>query len=276
MSYAIPTVPSVTVTSATPQLVAGTTTNLNTSVPVVVTDPSAGANPVTVTGSGTLAIGTQSAQVVISGSSNIEIGIAKGSSGNPLSMGGSVIQATDTSTGDKTVNLIGANIGGAKVSGSVNLSNSGGVGTIASNAPPGTFSGTPDTYIHTGAGNDEIQGSDGIDFIRAGAGNDVINAGDGNDIVRPGAGNDQITLGLGNDIVYLTVDQIQGTSTKTISDFNTQGTDKIQIAKNLEKLVTISGKGTKEIIITLSGAQTGTTKIISEGKIIGNDDIQFI
>ena len=276
MSYAIPTVSSVTVTSATPQLVAGTTTTLNTSVPVVVTDPSAGANPVTVTGSGTLAVGTQSAQVVISGTSNIQIGIAKDSSGNPLSMGGSVIQATDASLGDKTVNLIGANIGGAKVSGSVNLSSSGGVGTIADNAPPGTFSGTPDTYIHTGAGNDEIQGSDGIDFIRAGAGNDVINAGDGNDIVRPGAGNDEITLGLGNDIVYLTVDQIQGTSTKTISDFNTQGTDKIQIANNLKNLVSISGKGTKEIIITLSGAQTGTTKIVSNGKVITDDDIKFI
>ena len=104
----------------------------------------------------------------------------------------------------------------------------------------------------------------------------MINAGDGNDIVRPGAGNDDITLGLGNDIVYLTIDQIQGTSTKTISDFNTQGTDKIQIANNLKNLVSISGKGTKEIIITLSGAQTGTTKIISDGKIITDDDIKFI
>lgn len=276
MSYAIPTVAQVTITASTPQLVAGTTTTLDTSVPVVVTDPSAGANPVTVTGSGILAVGTQSAQVVISGTSNIQIGIAKDSTGNPLSMGGVVIQATDSSLGDKIVNLIGANIGGAKVSGSVNLSTSGGVGTIAGNAPPGTFSGTPDTYIHTGAGNDDIQGSDGIDFIRAGAGNDVINAGDGNDIVRPGAGNDEITLGLGNDVVYLTVDQIQGTSTKTISDFNTKGTDKIQIANNLKDLISISGKGTKEIIITLSGAQTGTTKIISNGKIITDDDIQFI
>ena len=50
----------------------------------------------------------------------------------------------------------------------------------------------------------------------------------------------------------------------------------VEIANNLKNLVSISGKGTKEIIITLSGAQTGTTKIISDGKIITDDDIKFI
>ena len=276
MSFAIPTVAPVTVTSNTVQPVAGATVQINTATPVVVTDSGAASTPVVVTGDGTLAVGTQKAQVVLD-NGNINIGIARDANGNPLGMGGSVIQAQDDSTGSKVVNLDGANIGGAKVSGNVNLAGTGGgVGTIADNAPPGTFSGTPDTYIHTGAGNDEIQGSSGIDFIRAGAGNDVINAGAGNDIVRTGTGTDQVTLGQGNDVVYMTVDQLQGTFTKTISDFRTSGSDKIQIAKNLQGLVTITGKGTKQIVITLSGAQAGTTTIVSQGEVFRDEDIQFI
>jgi len=259
------------------QPVAGSTLQfLPNSPAVVVTDAAAASSPVVVTGDGTLAVGTQKAQVVLD-TGNINIGIARDANGNPLGMGGAVIQAQDDSTGSKVVNLVGANIGGAKVSGNVSLAGTGGgVGTIADNAPPGTFSGTPDTYIHTGAGNDEIQGSSGIDFIRAGAGNDVINAGAGNDIVRTGTGNDQVTLGQGNDIVYLTVDQLQGAFTKTISDFRTSGSDKIQIAKNLQGLVTITGKGTKQIVITLSGAQSGTTTIVSQGEVFRDEDIQFI
>lgn len=276
MSFAIPTVAPITVTSSTVEPTAGSTTTLNTSVPVVVTDPGSAGTPLTIIGSGTMALGTQSAQVVLEGDGNINIGIARDGNGNPLGMGGAVIQATDNKGGSMVVNLDGANIGGAKVSGNVDLGSLGGVGTTASNAPPGTFSGTPDTYIHTGAGNDEIQGSAGIDFIRAGAGNDTINAGAGNDIVRPGAGNDFITLGKGNDVVYLTVDQLQGVSTNTISDFKVEGADKIQIAKNLQGLVSISGKGTQQIVISLSGAQEGTTTILSQGQAINDDDIQFV
>jgi Ca2+-binding RTX toxin-like protein len=276
VSFAIPTVSPITVTGATIEPVAGSITTLNSSTPVVITDPAATNAPVVITGTGTMAVGTQQAQVVIQGDSNINVGIARDSSGNPLGMGGAVIQATDTSGGSKIVNLDGANIGGAKVSGNVDLSAMGGAGTIADNAPPGTFNGTPDTYIHTGAGNDQIQGSSGIDFIRAGAGNDTINAGAGDDIVRPGAGTDLITLGQGNDVVYLTVDQLQGTSTNTISDFKVNGADKIQIASDLRGLVSISGQGTQQIVISLSGAQTGTTTIVSQGQTINDDDIEFV
>ena len=276
MSFAIPTVAPITVTSSTVEPIAGSTTTLNTATPVVITDPGSAGTPVTITGNGTLAVGTQGTQVLLTGDGNINVGIARDSNGNPLGMGGAVIQATDNKGGSMVVNLDGANIGGAKVSGDVNLSNFGGAGTIAGNAPPGTFNGTPDTYIHTGAGNDEIQGSAGIDFIRAGAGSDTINAGAGDDIVRPGAGTDFITLGKGNDVVYLTVDQLQGTSTNTISDFKVEGADKIQIAQELQGLVSISGKGTNQIVISLSGAQTGTTTIVSQGRAINDDDIQFV
>lgn len=275
MSFAIPTVSPITVTTTTVEPPAGTTTTLGT-VPVVITDPNAASTPATVTGSGTFAVGTQNAQVSLQGDGNINVGIALDANGNPLGMGGVVIQAADNKGGSTVVNLDGANIGGAKVNGEVDLAGMGGSGSIASNAPPGTFSGTPDTYIHTGAGNDEIQGSAGIDFIRAGAGDDVINAGAGNDIVRPGAGSDLITLGQGNDVVYLTVDQLQGVSTNTISDFKVQGADKIQIDKDLQGLVSISGKGTNQIVINLSGSQTGTTTIVSQGQAINDDDIQFV
>lgn len=276
MSFAIPTVSPIAVTSSTVEPVAGSTTTLTTATPIVVTDPNAATTPVVVTGSGTMAVGTQQAQVFLQGDGAINVGIARDASGNPLGMGGAVIQAADTSGGSKIVNLDGANIGGAKVNGDIDLGALGGVGTIADNAPPGTFNGTPDTYIHTGSGNDQIQGSAGIDFIRAGAGSDTINAGAGDDIVRPGAGNDFITLGQGNDVVYLTVDQLQGDSTNTISDFKVNGADKIQIAGDLRGLVSISGQGTNQIVISLSGAQTGTTTIVSQGQTINDDDIEFV
>ena len=109
-----------------------------------------------------------------------------------------------------------------------------------------------------------------------GAGNDQFNAGAGDDIVRVGIGNDSGTLGAGNDILYLTVDQLQGDNVNTITDFDVNGDDKIQIDADLEDLVDIEGIGTNAIIITLSGAQTGTTAVISEGESIDGDDIEFV
>jgi Ca2+-binding RTX toxin-like protein len=257
-----------------------------TSGTVAITSPTATSNPVVVTptsGTVTVGVATPGAQAVVNAQAGTTVNITTANlNGNPQNLAGSVIQATDGSRGSFVVDYEGAVIGGTKVNGNTNLADRGGVGTIAGNAPPGTFNGTPnfngtpDTYIQTGAGNDSIQGSEGIDFIRAGAGNYVINAGAGNDIVRPGSGNDLITLGKGNDVVYLTVDQLQGIQTKTISDFSTSGADKIQIASNLKNLVSITGQGSKQIVITLSGAQSGTTTIVSNGQVIKGDDIQFV
>jgi len=246
-----------------------------TRAPVIVRPQSFSTDPVIV------AVATPGARAVIDAGANsprIEIGLGL-VDGGIQNVAGSVIQATDRTEANMVVNYQGAVISGTgslKVDGNIDLTENGGVGTIADNAPPGTFSGTPDTYIQTGAGNDQISATVGIDFIRAGAGNDTIDAGAGNDIVRPGAGNDEIRLGPGNDVVYLTVDQLQGTQAKVINDFSTDGADKIQIAKNLQNLVSITGQGTKQIVITLSGAQTGTTTITSNGQVINPDDIQFV
>ena len=275
---------------------------------VGITSPSTTSTPVTITG-GTevaptkLVIGTQSAQVILQ-SGVTRIGIAVDSAGNRLSMAGAVIQAQDSSTGGKVVNLEGANVNsGAIVDGGIDLATNGrgGSGTIASNAPAGTFlpsaqaliaavfpiinqdillaGNPPATYIHTGAGNDQIEGSEGIDFIRAGAGNDIINSGGGNDIVRAGSGSDNITLGTGNDVLYYTVDQIQGISTDTISDFNAAGAgaDLIQIKKDLQNFIRIDGIGTSQIVLNYAQAGlTGTTTIINQAGIIRTTDIQFV
>ena len=275
---------------------------------VGITSPTATSTPVTITG-GTeaaptkLVIGTQSAQVIIE-SGVTRIGVAVDSAGNRLSMAGAVIQAQDSSTGGKVVNLEGANVNsGVIVDGGIDLATNGrgGSGTIASNAPAGTFlpsaqaliaavfpiinqdillaGNPPATYIHTGAGNDQIEGSEGIDFIRAGAGNDIINSGGGNDIVRAGSGSDNITLGTGNDVLYYTVDQIQGISTDTISDFNAAGAgaDLIQIKKDLQNFIRIDGIGTSQIVLNYAQAGlTGTTTIINQAGIIRTTDIQFV
>ena len=275
---------------------------------VGITSPSTTSTPVIITG-GTesaptkLVIGTQSAQVILQ-SGVTRIGIAVDSAGNRLSMAGAVIQAQDSSTGGKVVNLKGANVNsGVVVDGGIDLGaqGRGGSGTIASNAPAGTFlpsaqaliaavfpiinqdillaGNPPATYIHTGAGNDQIEGSEGIDFIRAGAGNDIINSGGGNDIVRAGSGSDSITLGTGNDVLYYTVDQIQGISTDTISDFNAvgSGADLIQIKKDLQSFIRIDGIGTSQIVLNYAQAGlTGTTTIINQAGIIKTTDIQFV
>ena len=299
---------------------------------VGITSPTTTSNPVVITGGTTaipttLVIGTQSAQVVLA-SGVTEIGIALDSSGNRLSMAGAVIQATDTSTGGKIVNLQGANVGGATVNGNINLAANGmgGSGTIADNAPLGTF-GTPAkinfpigaftaeaslqnkgeqlpstqaliaaafpeiaedillagdppaTYVHTGAGNDQIEGTEGADFIRAGAGADIINSGSGNDIIRSGSGSDNISLGAGNDILYYTADQIQGISTDTLTDFNGAGlgTDLIQIKKDLQSFISIAGIGTSQIVLSYAqGGLSGTTTIVTQAGAIKAADIQFV
>ena len=44
----------------------------------------------------------------------------------------------------------------------------------------------------------------------------IFDAASGDDIVRVGSGDDSGFLGLGDDIVYLTIDQLQGTSVNTL------------------------------------------------------------
>ena len=212
------------------------------------------------------------------GTAAVAIGNAQSEGGGLLNASGSSFQIAETYKGTVVANLSGAIVDGTKV----DISTDTGAGSISANLPGSTNSSAfaapteIDYYVNTGAGNDQFEGSKGNDFIRLGAGNDVFNTGAGDDIVRTGSGDDSGTLGAGEDIVYFTVDQLQGTQTKTIKDFDASGNDKIQIDSDLKDLVSIEGQGTKAIKITLSGAQTGTTAVISEGETIDDNDIEFV
>jgi Ca2+-binding RTX toxin-like protein len=274
-----PVTPVTADTSVQPP--AGTTTSATSGQSLAVTDSSGTAViEAPATGTFKVASATSGADVVIAGkgTAGVVIGTSVDSAGNPLSGSGTSFQISDTYQGSAVVNLDNAIVDGTKINPSTETFN----GSIGANLPGGTssnaFAGPTDIdyYINTGSANDQVEGSKGNDFIRLGAGNDTFNAGAGDDIVRTGSGNDSGTLGAGEDILYLTVDQLQGSQTKTITDFDANGNDKIQIDSDLKDLVTIEGQGTNAIKITLSGAQTGTTAVISEGQTIDNDDIEFV
>ena len=220
-----------------------------------------------------VASGTVGANVIISGSGTADVVIGTGTSGGVAeSAAGSTFQVDDSYQGSVVVNLNGAITSGGSVD---TTTETPGGGTIADNL--GTVpTGGIDFYINTGSANDQVEGSAGNDFIRLGAGDDAFNAGAGDDIVRVGTGNDIGTLGDGNDILYLTVDQLQDISTNTLTDFDANGDDKIQIDAALQDLVDIEGLGTKAIVITLSGEQTGKIAVESLGESIDRDDIEFV
>lgn len=220
-----------------------------------------------------VASGTVGANIIISGSGTASVEIGTGTTGGIAeSAAGSTFQVDDSYQGSVVVNLTGAITSGGSVDTNTKTPNGGTITDNLGTAPDGGI----DFYINTGSANDQVEGSAGNDFIRLGAGDDAFNAAAGDDIVRMGTGNDSGTLGAGNDIVYLTVDQLQGTNAKAITDFDANGDDKIQIDADLEGLVDIEGVATNSITITLSGAQTGTTTILSEGESIDADDIEFV
>ena len=284
MSAVIQTVTPVSTADAV-QPTAGATAQATSGETFVVTDPNTGAtSPTTITapesGAFKVAAGTTQSNVVVKGdgTAGVTIGNATDSGGGELNAAGSSFQIADSYKGTVVANLSGAIVDGTKVDVSTDTGN----GSIGANLPGSTSSSgfasstEIDYYINTGAANDQVEGSRGNDFIRLGAGNDTFNSGAGDDIVRTGSGDDSGTLGAGEDVVYFTVDQLQGSQTKTIKDFDANGNDKIQIDSNLKDLVDITGQGTKAIKITLSGAQTGTTAVISEGETIDDDDIEFV
>ena len=252
-------------------------TSVSNGETVVVTDPNSSAATPTVleaptTGTIAVASASEGANIVVEGTGTAEVVIGRATTGGlDQSASGSTFQIADDYEGTAVVNLSGSEITASKVDLTTETPEG---STIAENAPTGTDN--IDFYVKTGSGNDQVEGTLGVDFIRLGAGDDTFNAGAGNDVVRVGIGNDSGTLGLGDDIVYLTVDQLEGSNVNTITDFDANGDDKIQIDADIEDLVEIEGVGTNEIIITLSGAQTGTTEIISGGQTIDEDDIEFV
>ena len=278
MSAFIPPIPPISAdTAIEPE--AGSTTEASSGEVIVVTDPSANVNdPVVVVApdSGVINIsaGTEGADIIIEGDGDatIEIGNAEDSNGNPLAGSGSTFQIEEDYQGSVIANLDGAITDGSQVDTSTETFS----GNTIAEAAPSNASNEYDFYISTGAGDDQVGGSQGNDFIRLGAGDDEFNAGDGNDIVRMGSGDDFGTLGQGDDIIYLTVDQLQGDQVKTVTDFDANGDDKIQIDADLEGLIDIEGFGTDTIIITLSGDQSGTTEFRSLGGTIDEDDVEFV
>jgi Ca2+-binding RTX toxin-like protein len=278
-----PVTPVSTETATKPE--AGTTTPIVSGETVAVTDPNSGAdNPTTLeapaTGSFDLSSASEGSNIIVEGpgTAEVNIGTAVDEDDNKLSGSGTAFQIDENYQGSVNANLNGAITGGEKVDGSTETPAG---NTIADNLPgedSNAFATTTDLdfYINTGAANDQVQGSSGNDFIRLGAGDDVFNSAGGDDIVRVGTGNDSGSLGAGDDILYLTVDQLQGENVNTITDFDADGNDKIQIDGDLEGLVDIEGVGTKSILITLSGAQTGSTAVVSEGNTIDDDDIEFV
>jgi len=65
--------------------------------------------------------------------------------------------------------------------------------------------------VFGGAGDDQLEGEDGVDALSGGAGddalsggagNDILVGGDGNDILFGGAGSDLIQGGSGDDVLY--------------------------------------------------------------------------
>ena len=207
--------------------------------------------------------------------------------GNALDANGDIINASGTSyqIADNYKDPVIANLSDAITDGqSVNLDLQtigdgvrGDSGTFADNLPPGE-SGPFAYYVNTGVADDRVEGSDKADFVRLGVGDDTFKLGAGDDVLRTGPGNDFGSLGEGDDTLYLTIDQLQGDFTKTITDFDELGDDQIliNVADDIADNIDISGLGTNEITITLSGDPSGTTTIKSNGETIDDDDVTFV
>ena len=286
MSFYIQPVTPISTDSAAQNPEAGKTTDISSGDIIVVTDPNSSAEaPVTIEtpDSGIVEIGVAAidSNVVVEGTGTaaVVVGNVETPTGDPLDASGSSIQVDDDYRGTILANLQNA----ITQPGLVDTTTETFAGNSIADNMPGKDSASNTTenaelafYFNGGSANDNVEGSGGRDFIRLGAGDDRFDAGGGNDIVRLGAGDDEGFLGAGDDEVYFTVDQLQGNSVNILKDFDADGDDKIQIDADLQNLVDIDGIGTNVITITLSGAQTGTTAIVSEGESIDEDDIEFI
>ena len=213
-----------------------------------------------------VASGVENANLVLDGTlpTEIAITVATDAAGAPLDSSGSAFQVAEDYEGVVIANLDGAITSGA----TVDLTTETTDGSTVGEAAGGLADGGVAYYVTGGAGSDQLQGSAGDDFIRGGAGNDRINAGDGDDIVRVGSGSDDVTLGAGADVVYWTVDQFEGDSVNTITDF-TSGEDKIAIEADVFSRIDVDfaedGQSFTVTLLNESGEVEGTTEVISEG-----------
>ena len=247
----------------------------------VVTDPTSGPIEINGPGDGGIIIaasGVNNANVVLDGTLGDEIVISTAfdAAGNPLDSSGSVFQVAEDFDGAVIANLDGAITSGA----TVDLTTATTDGSTVGEAAGGLADGGIAYYVTGGAGSDQLQGSAGDDFIRGGAGNDRINAGEGDDIVRVGSGSDDVTLGAGADVVYWTVDQFEGDSVNTITDF-VSGEDKIAIEADVFSRIDVEfaedGQSFTVTLLNESGEVEGTTEVISEGDaFVFPDDFEIV
>lgn len=254
----------------------------------VVTDPnSSNETPNVIAGTGgttfNVASGTEQANIWLLGedTDTIIVGNATDAAGNPLSGAGSSFQVDSTFEGSVIANFEGAITEGATVDLETETQFGGTIADAAGGAigdGEGQVSGEFALYFNSGAGNDQIEGTQASDFIRGGAGDDEINAGGGDDLVRVGSGSDNVTLGEGADVLYWTVDQFEGDSVNFITDF-TSGEDTIAIESEVASRIDVQfvdaegNESSKAFTVTLlneSGEVEGTTVVIS-----GNDDFDF-
>ena len=73
--------------------------------------------------------------------------------------------------------------------------------TLAAGAADAIFGNLGNDLIHSGGGNDTVDGNSGDDRIFGDAGNDLLAGGPGNDDIDGGIGNDTVSANSGDDIV---------------------------------------------------------------------------
>jgi len=264
MSFAVPTVAPVTVTSV-PQPSAGSTVTSGT---VAVTDPNSASKPVQIGGTATVALGTEGARVVLLAGGSPSVTIGLGSNGSALGVGGSVIDGSAASS--VVVDLAGGYFGGSTVNPSL----------IPSRAPVGTYN----SYTSLSRGSDSFLGSEYNDLVDLSPGDDIIVGGGGDDAILMAdsiqGSKKKFTLdgsggnagAGGSDTVTLTKGALtKGGKTKiTISDYDAKQ-DTIQLETKRSK---VKGIGTDTI--TISTKDNKTIKIISDGTKFKRSGIEFI
>src|SRR5688500_13349864 len=119
------------------------------------------------------------------------------------------------------------------------------------------FDGSP-------AGNDIIDGGDGIDVLWGGVGNDTLSGGAGNDALRGGAGVDTFDGGSDDTSVYLL-----GGDRVSFDPDATQGV----IADLRTGQITNDGFGNAE---TMAGIESLTGNSVFVDQLYGNDSINFL
>ena len=286
MSFAVDTVPPVTVTVDTPQPPAGTVVEQTTGT-VALTDPNSATNPVTVRGEVVVALATEKASVVLQDTASVTIG--KDASGNALGIGGATINAT-SAKGVK-VSLEGGNAAGATVpperlprflSGFL-LSDSNRSSLQSEADAEGSAAienRSYNTFTQLSNGNDDYIGTEVNDAIQLYKGKDVVVGGGGSDAILMDSSINKskklITLDregsadATDDLILAKGALKSGKAKIVISDYNYKN-DTINLETNRKK---VKGIGTDELKISTKKGKHIT--IESDGTKFKRSGIEFI